>query len=77
MTAQDPGAPRPPDSRSSTGSGPTPTESTMTNHAIRFFGGPPLAVIVRLILLSILVGVVLHASGLDLSDEYVRAPSPF
>ena len=37
----------------------------MTNHAIRFFGGPPLAVVVRLILLSILVGVVLHASGLD------------
>ena len=31
----------------------------------RFFGGPPLAVIARLILLSILVGVVLHAIGLD------------
>jgi Domain of unknown function (DUF6460) len=31
----------------------------------RFFGGPPLAVIGRLILLSILVGVVLHATGLD------------
>ena len=31
----------------------------------RFFGGPPLGVIARLILLSILVGVVLHAVGLD------------
>ena len=65
MTAQDPGAPRPPDRPSATGSQPSPTESAMTNHAIRFFGGPPLAVVVRLILLSILVGVVLHASGLD------------
>ena len=31
----------------------------------RFFGGPPLAVIGRLILLSILVGVILAAVGLD------------
>jgi hypothetical protein len=31
----------------------------------RFFGGPPLAVIGRLILVSILVGVVLTAVGLD------------
>jgi hypothetical protein len=31
----------------------------------RFFGGPPLAVIGRLILMSILVGVVLTAIGLD------------
>jgi uncharacterized protein DUF6460 len=31
----------------------------------RFFGGPPLAVIFRLVLLSILVGVVLAALGLD------------
>ena len=31
----------------------------------RFFGGPPLTVIVRLILLSILVGVVLAALGFD------------
>ena len=31
----------------------------------RFFGGPPLAVIGRLVLLSILVGVVLAALGLD------------
>jgi hypothetical protein len=31
----------------------------------RFFGGPPLAVLGRLILLSILVGVILHVIGLD------------
>ncbi len=31
----------------------------------RFFGGPPLAVIGRLVLLSILVGVILAALGLD------------
>jgi len=31
----------------------------------RFFGGPPLAVVGRLILLSILVGVILAALGLD------------
>jgi len=38
----------------------------MTTDVInRFLGGPPLAVIARLILLSILVGVVLHAVGLD------------
>lgn len=31
----------------------------------RFFGGPPVAVIGRLVLLSILVGVILAAIGLD------------
>jgi len=31
----------------------------------RFFGGPPFAVIGRLVLLSILVGVILAAVGLD------------
>ncbi len=31
----------------------------------RFFGGPPLTVIGRLIMLSILVGVILAAIGLD------------
>jgi hypothetical protein len=31
----------------------------------RFFGGPPLAVIGRLVLLSILLGVILAAIGLD------------
>ena len=33
--------------------------------ASRFFGGPPLSVIFRLILLSILVGVILKVLGLD------------
>ncbi|HEX2652198.1 MAG TPA: DUF6460 domain-containing protein [Xanthobacteraceae bacterium] len=38
----------------------------MANHPIgRFLGGPPFAVLTRLILLSILVGVVLAAIGLD------------
>ena len=35
------------------------------NYAARFFGGPPLAVIFRLILLSILIGVILEVLGLD------------
>jgi hypothetical protein len=34
-------------------------------HVNRFLGGPPAAVIGRLILLSILVGVILAAIGLD------------
>ena len=39
--------------------------STPQDYVQRFFGGPPLAVIGRLILLSILVGVILAAIGLD------------
>jgi len=35
------------------------------NALTRFFGGSPLAALVRLILVSILVGVVLSAFGLD------------
>jgi hypothetical protein len=35
------------------------------NVATRFFGGPPLSVIFRLVLLSILVGVILKVLGLD------------
>ena len=35
------------------------------NAATRFFGGPPLMVIFRLVLLCILVGVVLRVLGLD------------
>ena len=35
------------------------------DYVSRFFGGPPLAVAGRLILLSILVGVILAAIGLD------------
>jgi len=44
-------------------------ETSMANdHVYRFFGGSPLAVLFRLILLSILVGVVLAAIGLDPRD---------
>jgi Family of unknown function (DUF6460) len=54
-----------PDKSAPAGSRSGARESVMNNAAMRLFGGPPLAVVVRLILLSILVGVVLHASGLD------------
>ena len=37
----------------------------MNDALARFFGGPPLSVLLRLILLSILVGVILAAIGLD------------
>ncbi|HEX7967448.1 MAG TPA: DUF6460 domain-containing protein [Stellaceae bacterium] len=38
----------------------------MANDVVhRFFGGPPLSVAVRIILLSVLVGVILSALGLD------------
>jgi Family of unknown function (DUF6460) len=37
----------------------------MAGRINRFFGGSPLAVLVKLILLSILIGVVLSAIGLD------------
>ena len=41
-------------------------ETSMANDLVsRFFGGPPLWVLIRLILLSILVGVILSAIGLD------------
>ena len=36
-----------------------------SNYLNRFFGGPPLSVIFRLILLSILIGVILQVLGLD------------
>ena len=43
-----------------------PTERPMaSNYLNRFFGGPPLLVIFRLILLSILIGVILEIIGLD------------
>lgn len=43
-----------------------PTEKPMARSALdRFFGGPPLMVIFRLILLCVLVGVVLKVLGLD------------
>jgi len=38
----------------------------MSNEAVnRFFGGSPLAVIFRLVLLSVLIGFVLHAFGFN------------
>ena len=37
----------------------------MADNVNRFLGGPPLAVLGKLILLSILIGVVLFALGLD------------
>jgi hypothetical protein len=43
-----------------------PTERPMANNYLnRLFGGPPLSVIFRLILLSILIGVILEIIGLD------------
>src|SRR6266581_6095958 len=39
-----------------------PTDSDLVS---RFFGGPPLSVIFRLVLLSILIGVILEVLGLD------------
>jgi len=41
----------------------------MANDVVnRFFGGPPLSVALRIILLSVLVGVILSALGLDPRD---------
>lgn len=46
-----------------------PVERRMSNDtATRIFGGSPLGVLVRLILVSILVGVILSALGLDPLD---------
>jgi hypothetical protein len=47
-----------------------PTESPRDmakrdDYVTRFFGGPPLSVIFRLVLLSVLVGVILEALGFD------------
>jgi hypothetical protein len=46
---------------------PVQRTATPTGHGAlaRFFGGPPLSVVVRLILLSILIGVILEVMGLD------------
>src|SRR6267142_7165221 len=43
----------------------SPERPTTNNYVARFFGGPPLSVIFRLILLSILIGVILEVLGLD------------
>jgi hypothetical protein len=45
---------------------PEPAARPMSNRALaRFFGGPPLSVMFRLVLLSIIIGVILEALGLD------------
>ena len=47
----------------------TPKEAPMSNSTMtRVFGGSPLAVLGRLVLVCILVGVVLNALGLDPFD---------
>ena len=51
--------------QSPAGGRPYPAQDPAKDLIHRFFGGPPLAIIGRLILLSILVGVVLAAVGLD------------
>ena len=43
----------------------TPIETQKSDYVTRFFGGPPLSVLFRLALLSILVGVILEALGGD------------
>jgi hypothetical protein len=43
----------------------------MAENLNRFLGGPPLAVLGKLILLSILIGVVLSALGLDPLNIFV------
>ena len=48
-----------------TPSTPAPTGTQKPDLVTRFFGGPPLSVIFRLALLSILVGVILEALGFD------------
>jgi uncharacterized protein DUF6460 len=42
-----------------------PKEPPKPDYINRFFGGPPLSVLFRLVLLSILVGVILEALGFD------------
>ena len=50
-----------PSQRSDERAGPPIHRDALT----RFFGGPPLSVIFRLVLLSIVIGVILEALGLD------------
>ena len=57
-----------------------PTRRTIdANPLTRFFGGPPLSVLFRLVLLSVLIGVILKVLGLDpfnilrSIDDLVRA----
>ncbi|MGZ3352282.1 MAG: DUF6460 domain-containing protein, partial [Xanthobacteraceae bacterium] len=43
----------------------SPEPPTTDSYVTHFFGGPPLSVIFRLVLLSILIGVILEVLGLD------------
>ena len=43
----------------------SPETPTTNNYVARCSGGPPLSVIFRLVLLSILIGVILEVLGLD------------
>ena len=43
----------------------SPETPATNSYVTRFFGGPPLSVIFRLLLLSILIGVILEVLGLD------------
>ncbi|SRR5579871_4645081 len=46
-------------------------EQPMSNDALsRIVGGSPLGVLVRLVLLSIVVGFILHAAGIDPKDIF-------
>jgi len=45
--------------------GEVPNRPAANDYLTRFFGGRPLSVIFRLLLLSILVGVILEVLGLD------------
>jgi hypothetical protein len=45
--------------------GEAPNRPAANDYLTRFFGGRPLSVIFRLLLLSILVGVILEVLGLD------------
>ena len=59
----------PPANRDSIGTTPERIETPMSNDTMtKVFGGSPLAVLGRLILVSILVGVILSALGLDPFD---------
>jgi hypothetical protein len=59
----------PPANRANIETTPQRTEDAMSNDTMtRIFGGSPLAVLGRLVLVSILVGVILSALGLDPFD---------
>jgi Family of unknown function (DUF6460) len=51
--------------------------ATRTDTVSRFLGGTPLSVAVRLILISVLVGIVLHTMGLDAWDIVASIRSLF